>query len=143
MKQILLFIIAIICLIPFAKAQNPNSILGFWLSDTKKGKIEIFQSGNKYYGKLVWATNLVDAKGVSRKDINNPNEKLKNRPLLNAVLFTDFIYKDGEWDDGKIYDPTSGKTYSGTMKVKGDNLEIRGYLGISLFGKTKVWQRVK
>ncbi len=64
------------------------------------------------------------------------------RTILNAVILTGFVYKDGIWDDGKVYDPKSGKTYSSTMKLKGDRLEIRGYIGFSMFGKTTVWQRV-
>jgi uncharacterized protein (DUF2147 family) len=58
-------------------------------------------------------------------------------------MLTDFSYNDGAWDDGKIYDPYSGKTYSSTLKLKDDKLNIRGYIGVSLFGRTTVWQRIK
>jgi len=52
------------------------------------------------------------------------------------------MYEDGKWRDGVIYDSTTGKTYSITVSVNGNKLELRGYIGIPLLGKTTVWQRV-
>jgi uncharacterized protein (DUF2147 family) len=48
---------------------------------------------------------------------------------------------NGEWDDGKILDPKTGKIYRGKMTLKGDKLYVRGYLGVSLLGRTQVWTR--
>jgi uncharacterized protein (DUF2147 family) len=46
------------------------------------------------------------------------------------------------WDDGEIYDPKSGKTYSGTITLQGENtLDLRGYVGLPIFGRTSVWTR--
>ncbi|MBC7867421.1 MAG: DUF2147 domain-containing protein [Gloeobacteraceae cyanobacterium ES-bin-316] len=58
-------------------------------------------------------------------------------------MLKNFIFNGKDkWVNGKIYDPSSGKTYSCTMKIEGLNtLEIRGYIGISLFGKTELWTR--
>lgn len=58
-------------------------------------------------------------------------------------ILTGFIYNDGIWEDGKVYDPYSGKTYSSTMKLKTGKLHIRGYIGISLIGRTNTWVRIK
>jgi uncharacterized protein (DUF2147 family) len=143
MKKSFLLLLILIHLASYINGEsNPKSIIGIWISDKQDGKVEFYQIGNRYFGKLIWGKNLMDSKGNPRKDVYNPNDELKNRSLLNTVLFTDFIYKDGEWEDGKIYDPTSGKTYNAILKVKNNNLEIRGYIGIPLLGKTKVWQRV-
>lgn len=76
-----------------------------------------------------------------RKDAKNPSLKARNKPLLHLVILTDFDFDGREWTDGKIYDPKSGKTYSSTMKLNGNKLELRGYVGISLFGRTTVWER--
>jgi uncharacterized protein (DUF2147 family) len=144
MKKLFILTPAFIIFLSSAIGENnPKNIIGFWLSEKKDGKVEFYQSGDKYFGRLVWASNLVDAKGNPRKDALNPDEKMKGRPLLNAVIFTDFIYKNGQWEDGKIYDPTSGKTYSAILKVENNNLVIRGYIGIPLLGKTKVWERIR
>jgi uncharacterized protein (DUF2147 family) len=57
------------------------------------------------------------------------------------VLLTNFTFDDGEWEGGKIYDPKSGKTYSCVMRFKGSVLQIKGYIGITLIGRTTVWTK--
>jgi len=54
-----------------------------------------------------------------------------------------FYLTDGksEYEDGKIYDPPSGKTYTCKAWLENDKLHLRGYLGFSLLGKTVVWHR--
>ncbi len=124
-------------------ASSADKILGVWLSEEKDGKIEIYKSGNKYLGKLIWGKTIFEADGVtSKKDTKNSDEKLRTRNLKDLVMLTDFVYEDGEWTDGKIYDPKSGKTYSSTIKLQGNTLSLRGYVGISLLGRTSVWTRV-
>jgi uncharacterized protein (DUF2147 family) len=121
-----------------------DKVLGVWLSEEKDGKVEIYKAGNKYMGKLIWSNKMYEADGVtSKKDLKNAEEKLRNRNLKDLLLLTDFVFEDGAWTDGKIYDPKSGKTYSSTMKLQGNTLNIRGYVGISLLGRTTVWTRVK
>lgn len=128
----------------FTHAQNNDKIIGVWINEEKDGQIEIYKLGNKYFGKIVDGKDLYELDGKTlRKDTKNPDPKLKTRALLNAVILTDFVFTDGEWSDGKIYDPKSGKTYSSTMKLKGAKLELRGYVGVSLFGRTTVWERAK
>jgi uncharacterized protein (DUF2147 family) len=56
-------------------------------------------------------------------------------------ILSGFTYEDGRWTGGEIYDPKSGKTYSCNMKLKANKLEIRGYVGLSLFGRTTTWTR--
>ena len=59
-------------------------------------------------------------------------------------MLSGFKYSDGEYSGGTIYDPQSGKTYKSYMKLDGpDKIKLRGYVGISLFGKTSYWMRQK
>jgi len=60
---------------------------------------------------------------------------------MDLVILKGFIKKGNVYDDGTIYDPKSGKTYSCTMTLKGNNLAIRGYVGVSLLGRTSTWSR--
>ena len=123
-------------------AQNADAVTGIWLNEEKDAKIQIFRSGDTYAGELVWIANAYEADGKTpRKDSKNPDAALRNRGLLNLVILNGFEFDDGEWEDGKIYDPKSGKTYSSKMKLKGNTLEIRGYVGVSLLGRTTVWTR--
>jgi uncharacterized protein (DUF2147 family) len=121
-----------------------DKILGTWMSEKKNGKIEVYRSGNKYYGKLVWGDKMYEADGkTSKKDVKNADAGQRSRNLKDLVLLTDMSFDDGEWSGGKIYDPESGKTYSCNMKLDGLKLNIRGYIGLSLFGRTSVWTRAQ
>jgi len=69
---------------------------------------------------------------------------LRQRKLNGLVFMHNFAYAgDDRWNGGTIYDPNSGKTYRGTMTLGDRNtLRLRGYLGISLFGRSDTWTRV-
>ncbi|MEZ0538184.1 DUF2147 domain-containing protein [Fibrella arboris] len=129
----------------FRSSDNPDAVLGTWLNGTKKGRIQIYKQGDKYFGKLVWLIEPNDpATGKPKLDKNNPDASLKSRPLQNLNIMTGFSYDSGNvWEDGKIYNPEDGKTYSCKMTLKNPNtLDVRGYVGISLIGKSQTWTRV-
>jgi len=142
MKTVLFFAFVLLTSFTSTFAQNADAITGVWLSADKDAKIEIYRSGNKYFGKIIWTKNMYEADGKTlRKDHKNPQANLRNRNILNLVMLTNFTYDDGEWTGGEVYDPKSGKTYNSKMKLKGNALELRGYVGISLFGRSTVWTR--
>jgi uncharacterized protein (DUF2147 family) len=120
---------------------NADAILGTWINEEKEGRIEIFKTGNKYAGRIVWLKEPNEPDGTSKKDKKNSNESLRKRNILNMEILSGFTYEDGRWTGGEIYDPKSGKTYSCNMKLKANKLEIRGYVGLSLFGRTTTWTR--
>ncbi len=124
--------------------QKADNILGTWLTENKDGKFEIYKVGNKYFGKLIWGRTMYEADGItSKKDDKNPDLKSRLRNLKDLVMLTDFVFEDGIWNQGKIYNPEDGKTYSSTIKLENNLLKLRGYIGISLFGKTTTWSRMK
>jgi uncharacterized protein (DUF2147 family) len=141
MKKIkIMILLTIVSLLSSAKlpAQTgkPDAIIGLYWSPKKDAKIEIYARGQQYFGRFVWASN-------PRKDINNPKKGLQNRDILGLELLTAFKYDDGVYDDGEIYDPETGKTYSCKMTLEGKTLKVRGYVGISLFGRTEYFERIK
>ena len=143
MKKILVLTIATIFGLA-AFSQQADQVLGQWLSEDRDGKIEVYKTGDKYFGKLIWASKMYEADGKTpRKDIKNSDPALRSRNLKDLVLLSNFIYDDGVYTDGKIYDPKSGKTYSCKMTMSGEKLNIRGYVGLSILGRTTVWTRVK
>jgi uncharacterized protein (DUF2147 family) len=120
-----------------------DDILGVWMTGGKEpAKIQIYKSGKKYYGKIIWLKNPTE-NGKQRTDGNNPDEAKRNNPIIGLELLTGFRFDgDDEWKGGDIYDPESGKTYSSYMYLKDKNtLKVRGYVGISLFGRTESWTR--
>ena len=104
------------------------------------GKIFLPPADNLYALELI----IVAAKAAGG-DSQNPDAKLRSRPRLGLVFMQGFKYDDdNKWDDGKIYDPESGKTYSCYMKMESANtMEVKGYIGFSLIGKSQSWTRVK
>ncbi|MBC7915646.1 MAG: DUF2147 domain-containing protein, partial [Pyrinomonadaceae bacterium] len=126
-------------------SQNKDAILGKWLNVSGEGQIMIYKKGNEYFGKLVWLKSPQDDKGSPKLDIKNPEVSLKTRPVLGLEILKNFSYGgDGIWEDGSIYDPKTGKTYSCKMSMASkDKLNIRGFVGFSMLGKTETWTRVK
>ena len=137
MKKLVLTIFSVfIAVLLFA--QGNDSIIGKWQNPSGEGKIEIYKKSDKYYGKLYWI------KDANKKDEKNPDEKLRSRKIQGLEILTNFA-KDGDtYSGGQIYDPKSGKTYSCKMTLKGkDKLDIRGYMGVSLLGRTETWKRIE
>lgn len=76
-------------------------------------------------------------------DHNNPDRALRTRPLCGLVIGSGFHSESTDRaTGGKLYDPSNGKTYSGTIASSGDTLNLRGFIGVSLFGRTEKWTRV-
>jgi uncharacterized protein (DUF2147 family) len=119
--------------------------MGTWYNSTRESRIEIYKCGDKYCGKIVWLKEPNYEDGKPKIDKNNPDATLQNRPIMGLALMKDFTYDaKNVWEDGQIYDPQSGKTYSCKMTLTSkDQLEVRGYVGISLLGRTDVWTRAK
>jgi uncharacterized protein (DUF2147 family) len=147
MKKIFFSIVTLMLIVSSSIAQTTSGdkVLGIWLSEKKDAKIEIFKSGNKYSGKLVLGAEMFEADGKTPlKDTKNPDVALHARTRLNLIIISGLIYDDGAYADGHLYDARSGRTYSLKMRLKADNnLEMRGFYGISLFGQTMEWTRVK
>ncbi|MEO8173552.1 MAG: DUF2147 domain-containing protein [Sediminibacterium sp.] len=144
MKKIF-FLLAMLCAGHVASAKtNPDDIIGVWLSANGQAHLQIYKEADKYFGKLVWLKEPNNAKGTPKVDANNPDEQLRTKTLLGLVILRNFKYDDGEWSGGRVYDPQNGKDYKCYMKLKdAKTLNVRGYIGFSLLGRTEVWTRVK
>jgi len=120
-----------------------DDIVGTWLTPGKEpAKILIYKSGEKYFGKIVWLK-YPEENGKPRLDNNNPDKARRNNQIIGLVILKGFQF-DGvdEWEDGKIYDPENGKTYSCYLSLKDKTtLKVRGYVGISWFGRTETWTK--
>ena len=144
MKYVLLLLVSITIVISTAFATPSDDVLGIWLNSSGKGKIQVYKENGKYYGKIVWLREPLNEKGQPKMDSNNPNANLKSKPLVGAIILRDFEFVDGEWTNGRIYDPENGKDYKCYMRFKDANtLNVRGYIGISMIGRTEVWTRTK
>jgi uncharacterized protein (DUF2147 family) len=126
-----------------AKAQSENAILGVWYNTEKTAQVEIAKKGSAFIGRIVWLKDP-NPGGKPAVDKDNPNPKLKSRPLLGLNLLEGLKFSSGFLEDGTIYYPKSGKTYSCQVKLKSsDVLEVKGYIGFSLIGRTVEWTKAK
>jgi uncharacterized protein (DUF2147 family) len=118
-----------------------DPIEGVWFNDKKDAKIQIYKNNDgKFYGKIIWLKEPLKA-GKAKLDENNPKSELQTQPIVGKIILKE-CEKDGNtYDDGTIYDPENGKTYDCTLKLKGNVLSLRGYVGISWFGRTTEWER--
>lgn len=126
-----------------AWANNPDAVLGVWKNGEGTGMVQIYKKGEKYFGRIVWLKVANDEAGKPRADINNPEENLRTRPLKGLENLREFVFKgDNKWEEGRIYDPKNGNDYTCEMKLVDENtLEVRGFIGVSMFGRTDVWKR--
>lgn len=123
-----------------------DRLVGVWEPSSGKARVKIEKIGSKYFGKIVWLREPNDPDtGLPKTDKNNPDPALQGAPLRGYRMLKDFEYKgEDEWGSGTIYDPENGSTYDCVIKMKDDNtLDIRGFIGISTFGRTDVWKRLQ
>lgn len=127
-----------------ALAQNAEAVFGYWLVENKNAVVQIAPCGDKACGSIVWLAAPRDEAGAPKFDVRNEDPNLHARPICGLAMIGDFTRgADGRWSDGFIYSPEEGKTYKSNMHVREDgSLYVRGYVGVSLFGKSQVWTRV-
>ena len=149
------FIIAIISMVAFAApsfAQGINdkadNIIGEYLTDRggSKSKVRITKNAQGTYdAQVFWVENPYEADGkTKRKDVKNPDEKLRNVDVDKIVIVKGLKYdaEDKCWGGAKIYDPTKGMKVNAEAKFEtADKLRLRGtILGM---GVTLYWTRIK
>jgi lathosterol oxidase len=120
-----------------------DDVTGVWLTHgDKPAKIQIYKTADRYFGKIVYLQ-FPTENGKPLADKNNPDAGKQGRPVLGLLILTGFKFDTDEWNGGDIYDPEKGKTYSCTLSLKdAATLKVRGYIGISLIGRTEIWTRV-
>lgn len=119
-----------------ALASDP--VEGEWLTQGGSGKVRIAPCGAKLCGTISWLRDPADAKAM---DQNNPDAKLKHRPILGLPMLWGFKPAGpGKWTGGKIYDPNSGKTYDSKMSINANGtLKVEGC--ILMVCQAQTWKK--
>ncbi len=149
------FIITFFCAISLALptfAQSTlntkaDNIIGEYLTDRggSKSKVRVTKATDgTYTAQLFWVENPTDANGKKRKDVKNPDKKLRNTDIDKVVIIKGlkYIKEDKQWGDTKIYDPSRGFRVNVTAEfVSADKLKLRGTVfGV---GTTIYWKKLK
>lgn len=120
-------------------AAEPSDVEGLW--STGGSLVEVSQNGETLQMIVVAIEEPFDVNGDPLVDINNPDETRRTQTILGMDLLSGYEHNGKRWQ-GKIYDPESGSTYSSRMKKKDGLLEMRGYIGTPLLGKTKKFKPI-
>lgn len=122
-----------------------QTVVGKWKSiDDETGQaksiVEIYEKSGKIYGKVIDIINPAKKKDLCVKCVGEE----KNAPILGMVIIKDLVKDGDEYNGGKILDPTKGEEYKCLIAlVDKDKLKVRGFVGVSIFGRTQYWYRVK
>ena len=128
-KAIISLILTIMSVAGYAQ-----SVVGKWETEGGDSQVEIYQSGDKLNGKIVWLK-----KGDGQLDVHNPDKKLQSRKLVGVNILTGLTKKGEKWEGGKIYNPKNGKTYKCSIWLEGNKLKVRGY--VAFFYETQIWTK--
>ena len=119
-------------------ALPPASPQGSWLTDDRKGVVEIAPCGERLCGRI--ARVLDKGPAIPKSDVNNPDPRLRSRPLIGLVTLRGFARRGDEWE-GRAYDPKSGKSYRSTLRVQPDgSLKVTGC--VLFICESRRWTRV-
>jgi len=137
--------ISLACVLLLSNTLFSQTIFGKWNSfdeDTNKieSVIEVYKKNGKAYAKIIEITDPERQEATCFKC----KGKRKDQRILGMDILTGLKKDDDEWSGGKILDPKNGKEYKCYIKLLDDNtLKLRGYVGISMFGRTAIWKRAK
>ncbi|SFA88872.1 Uncharacterized conserved protein, DUF2147 family [Flavobacterium swingsii] len=140
MKKLTLLLLLLACF-----QMQSQTVLGKWKTiDDKTGEtksiVEVYENNGKVYGKVI---EIFDATKRNRK-CEKCEGTDKNKPVLGLVIIKGLTKDDDEHNGGKILDPETGNLYKCILKISGkDKLEVRGYMGFALIGRSQTWVRVK
>lgn len=118
-------------------AAEQAGVLGYW-KEPGGSVIHVERCGKEICASLA----ALSASAPTRVDAQNPDAALRNRPLCGLRIGAEFHPSSPfQASDGTLYDPKTGKTYHGEMTSSGDELRLRGYVGLPIFGRTQTWTR--
>jgi len=137
------YILSIFFFISISFSINGQSAVGTWKTiDDEDGKVkshvEIFEQSGKLYGKIIKLINPESTICTECKG-NKKNQPIEGMEIMWA------LEKDSntKWEGGKILDPKSGKVYKCKIELEdASTLNVRGFIGFSLLGRTQTWYRV-
>jgi uncharacterized protein (DUF2147 family) len=134
------FLAALLLPLAGAAVAAPGSVQGVWMTDDHKGLVQIGPCGAQLCGRILKV--LDAAPNVPRTDVNNPDPRLRNRPLVGLVTLSGFTRSGSGWKGGRAYDPKSGKSYRSTLELNPDgSLKVSGC--VLFICESRRWARVR
>ena len=130
-----------LCTVCISNAQtNTDAIVGKWMSSENNLEVEVFKKGNEYKARVVWFDDTDDKSSPmnERCDKKNPDKSLRTRKIIGMEVMHGLVYNtdDEEWEDGRIYDASSGKDWNAKAWITKDGwLKVRGFWHFEFLGE--------
>ncbi|MEQ9662091.1 MAG: DUF2147 domain-containing protein [Parasphingopyxis sp.] len=126
--------------LPQAGHTQSRGIAGDWTTQDGRAVVTIGRCGSAICGRL--SRILADTPDGPPVDENNPNPRLRNRPVQGITVVSGFDERNGNvWRGGEIYDPESGRSYNARMTLNGNRLEVTGCVAWGAICRTETWTR--
>ncbi len=124
-----IFLILLVPISPAAAAEAEDILGRYWNPD-RDGVVEIYAEDGVFGGRIIWSAEpMIDA--------GNPDQALRGRDMLGVPFLIGFRFDgDDRWTGGRVYAPDDGRTYRGKLWLEDGNLKMRGFVGVSLVGRT-------
>ena len=124
-----------------------DMILGIWMSTENKLMVQVYKVNNIFKAKVLWFNDTDDKSKpyTIRTDEKNPDKSLRNRKLLGLEVLQGLIYnaEEDKWENGRIYDAKSGKTWDACIAITDEHLlKVRGFWHFEFFGETIKFKRI-
>lgn len=127
--------------------QNADAVLGSWISTDNTVAVKVYKvHESEYRAKVIWFDDRLGS-GIpmgKRVDDLNPDPAKRNRKILGAEILTGLKYnpKSNSWENGKIYDATSGRYWDSSAKFHNLLLKVRGFWKFKWIGKSMSFRRL-
>jgi uncharacterized protein (DUF2147 family) len=140
-QYLFLVLISFLLAVTAVHAADAASPIGLWKG--ADGTFEMTERDGKLSAKIVTLGEPNTTEGTEKTDIYNPDPTKRDRPIIGLVFISGCTKKSAtRWENGTVYDPKSGKTYSCIVELQGpDKIKVRGYIGVVLMGRNYIWTR--
>ena len=120
-----------------------NKIQGKWVQSNDeniaKSILNLYIDKNKLYAQVSEILDINNKKAICKECTG----KNKDKPIEKMVIVEGLTFQDNYWQGGKILDPNNGRYYKCYIEIIDENtISVRGYIGISFFGRSQTWKRL-
>lgn len=142
-KRIITFLACLLIVLHCQAQTQADRIVGTYkaILSRNDAKIKVFKYDNGYRMQVCWLKETKNPDGALKTDINNPDASKRKTPMWQVVLIDKVTYEGSLWKNGRIYDPTSGRSYKVELRLDGKRLEVKGKLGP--FSKCMYWTKIE
>ncbi|MDQ2068412.1 DUF2147 domain-containing protein [Natronospira bacteriovora] len=144
-------LLALLMSLLLSGAAIADPVEGRWWTEDGEAIVEIRLLDEGLAGRIIWLLEPRHPESHERAgqpllDVENPEPEIRERPVLGLRILEGFERRrEGDWRGGEVYDPENGRTYRARLRAvdEGAGLNLRGYVGTPMLGRTSHWKRLE